>query len=86
MSEATTEHGAIRLDRAYAAGMRHALAMAAQGEWDEARKVADRLSREALCVLRRFKNGKPSVTCHLSPVTTSPRKLNQIKLSPVTFW
>jgi hypothetical protein len=47
--------------------MRPALAMAAQGEWDEARKVADRLSREALCVLRRFKNGKPSVTCHLSP-------------------
>jgi DNA invertase Pin-like site-specific DNA recombinase len=32
--------------------------MAAQGEWDEARKVADRLSREALCVLRRFENGR----------------------------
>jgi hypothetical protein len=57
MSEDTTEHGAIRLDRAYAAGMRHALAMAAQGEWDEARKVADRLSREALCVLRRVPSG-----------------------------
>jgi hypothetical protein len=31
--------------------------MAAQGEWDEARKVADRLSREALCVLRRVPSG-----------------------------
>lgn len=48
-----TEREAAMMDHSYACGMRQALAMAAQGADDTARKIADRLMSDALHVIVR---------------------------------